>query len=327
MAKFQEFLTFIITLRCPNECLHCLVDAGPEREEEMNTVDLLTWIREAARYPNIRCIAIGGGEPFFYKKLPVVIAEARHRGLNVGVLTSAYWASDVSVAKEMLNELGHLTYLGISTDRFHQRYVSIERVRNAIIAAREVGVSEIAINVNYLREKESMLEEVKTELGMDLSRIKVFTSPVIPVGRAAREIPWKSFPFKEGFTKKVCQAINYPSVFPTGIVHACAGPLTALGEKDPLVLGNLYEESLSKILNREKQEHYLVHALRLWGPYTLAHWTMEAGLEEHLRGHYIPDDPCDLCCDLFSKPEIVQFLQEKMKEPSLRQEVARWRLF
>jgi len=65
---------------------------------------------------------------------------------------------------------------------------------HAIIAAQEMGIPEIVVNVNFLREKERAVAEVKSQLGLALSGVKVLASPVIPVGRAAKQIPWPSFP-------------------------------------------------------------------------------------------------------------------------------------
>ncbi len=70
--KFVEmpFLTnigFVMTYRCQVACKHCIIEAGPDRKEEMLLRHAFDWIKQIASFRNghIKGLSLTGGEPFF----------------------------------------------------------------------------------------------------------------------------------------------------------------------------------------------------------------------------------------------------------------------
>ena len=63
---FLKSIGLAMTFRCPISCAHCIVRAGPQREEEMSLEEAFEWIRQIACYRNghIKMLSLTGGEPF-----------------------------------------------------------------------------------------------------------------------------------------------------------------------------------------------------------------------------------------------------------------------
>jgi hypothetical protein len=53
-----------MTFKCQVACPHCIIEAGPQRSEEMTLTDTFNWIRQIAAYRqgHIRSLALTGGE-------------------------------------------------------------------------------------------------------------------------------------------------------------------------------------------------------------------------------------------------------------------------
>ena len=105
---------------------------------------VLDAIRQAANLPVMEEIWFEGGEPFLY--YPVLIEgvrEARKSGLDVGIVTNAWFATTVEDAKlwlQALAEIGGVS-VSISEDTFHGNDESDTSVtRNARSAADSLGI-------------------------------------------------------------------------------------------------------------------------------------------------------------------------------------------
>tara|TARA_B100001971_G_scaffold214981_1_gene256038 strand:+ start:8328 stop:9263 length:936 start_codon:yes stop_codon:yes gene_type:complete len=68
--------------RCNQSCLHCHVNAGPNRSEQMSrsTADC---VLEHLRYGNINTLDITGGAPELNSQFRHLVASARHMGVNI----------------------------------------------------------------------------------------------------------------------------------------------------------------------------------------------------------------------------------------------------
>jgi MoaA/NifB/PqqE/SkfB family radical SAM enzyme len=64
---FLRNIGFIMTYKCQVACPHCIIEAGPERKEEMLLSDAFNWIQQVANYREgyIKVLSLTGGEPFY----------------------------------------------------------------------------------------------------------------------------------------------------------------------------------------------------------------------------------------------------------------------
>ena len=69
--------------RCNQSCLHCHVNAGPTRKEEMTPETIAAVIAFIAASPDIRTIDLTGGAPELNPEFRNLVVTARARGLRV----------------------------------------------------------------------------------------------------------------------------------------------------------------------------------------------------------------------------------------------------
>lgn len=301
VARKPRYLGLVMTLQCPLQCSHCLVDAGPYRTEKIMLTEALHWIKEAATL-GMQIVGISGGEPFLlYKELVTLVSKISSLGLKSDVFTSAYWAKTKESAVRLLRGLKGLDCLNISVDIFHQEHVPLQNIRHALIAAKEVGIPNLSIGVCYTREEEKSLVG---KLGDSLEGVRINYQPVWPVARAAHEEKICSFP-SHRMSIAPCP-MNAIAVLPEGDALACCGPVVALQtrkQENPFFLGNLREHSLKEILHKCSEDD-LLRILRTWGPWKVALLAAREGLVPFKVFHKVNDDPCFLCYELFSREEI-----------------------
>lgn len=84
-----------------------------------------------------------GGECFLeYKTLTIGIEYAKQQGLSSRCVSNAFWAKSIEQAKNKLLPLKErgLVELNFSIGDSHQKFVPIERVMNATVAALQLGI-------------------------------------------------------------------------------------------------------------------------------------------------------------------------------------------
>ncbi len=324
--SFQARLAFTLTWRCNLRCRHCLSGdtlsrpANVSSDLDMPSAEMDKWIDEAGRSGKIRTLSFTGGEPFLvYENLITAVARASRQGLSTTVVTNAYWASSLQRARAYLSPLEGLGVLKISTDQFHQEFVPLDRVRNAVQAAAELGL-RVLIKFCYL-DRETELAALERQLDGLIAPAQINAEPVYKLGRAAHEL--EPHRFLNCDLDQPCVLADVPIVHPDGSVYACCGPtFTGPG---PLFLGNLYRHSLMEILEAS-ETNVLLHVLRLWGPWHL--WQLlqqEYGKE---LGGVEPDrtSMCSFCFDLMTNVLTQRLLLKKAGDPQLVYQTASGRL-
>lgn len=78
-----ETLQLNLGYRCNQSCLHCHVNAGPKRTEEMTTETIDAVIGFIAASPGVRTVDLTGGAPELNPNFRSLVVAARARGLRV----------------------------------------------------------------------------------------------------------------------------------------------------------------------------------------------------------------------------------------------------
>ena len=78
-----ETLQVNLGYRCNQSCLHCHVNAGPKRTEEMTAETIAELLACLDRNPGIRTLDLTGGAPELNANFRRLVREARARGLTV----------------------------------------------------------------------------------------------------------------------------------------------------------------------------------------------------------------------------------------------------
>lgn len=140
---FLKNVGLMVTYRCQIACPHCIIKAGPHRTEAVSIREAFEWIDQVVSYRggHIKILSLTGGEPLYDLDLLKKIAEygASH-GLFISAVTNAFWASSVSKATEILQELPEIRTIAISTDTYHLENIPFSQVRNAIRSAKKMNL-------------------------------------------------------------------------------------------------------------------------------------------------------------------------------------------
>ncbi len=325
---FLRNIGFIITYKCQVECPHCVIEAGPHRKEEILLSDAINWIQQINNYRNgyIKVLSLTGGEPFYnIGKLKEISDFGDTCDLLVSVITNAFWASTKEEAVRILKELPAIKILAISTDIYHQEYIPFERVKNALLAAKECGI-QYNIAVCTQNENDINYKETLNKLYEITEPDTIYTAITFPAGRALIRLGTLKYETSEEPPISACWAGSSPVVFPDGKVLACIGPVIDLHSSHPLILGNLKKNSLQEILDNAELNPIL-HAIRIWGPKKLISMVKEAGLNRYLPEKYIKNSACNACYCLMSNSKIVEFLTQIAMEVEFKRKVAYARIY
>jgi len=328
VKSFHQALGILVTMKCPLECAHCGVESSPRREEVLDCDLIVSRLREVGEQGKIKQLIITGGEPFSVRPLLHSILEvALEYDIYTYVQSSGFWASSKERAISTLTQLPRITHLGISADEYHESFVPLQYVKNALEAALECGMlPELCLRV-WDMENDPFLQHFYDVIGQDLlDQVYLDFEKIIPVGRGSQFISADQIQKNkiDHLSEGACDLAHQPSVDCDGKVLACCN--TRMARKYPaLQLGDLNKKSFTQMTN-EAEENYLLQAIRVWGPKRLAEIVIEQGMGDRLKGIYDKNNICLLCTDLLSQPEIVELLTEVLNTPEIKEELILSRL-
>lgn len=255
----------LLTYQCNLECDHCFVWGSPWQTGTMTFEKVRQILRQTKDLGTVEWVYFEGGEPFlYYAVLLRGVRMAASLGFRVGVLSDSYWATDREDALEWLRPLARLIQdLSISSDVYHSDGKLSPQARNALAAAKELG---IPVGVISIAEPEAM------SASPSVGQLPQGESAVMYRGRAAEELvarakhqPWVQF------TKCPYENLRDPGrvhVDPLGNVHICQG----------ISLGNIFRTPLKQICETyDPDSHPITGPLIVGGPvelvrrYGLAH--------------------------------------------------------
>lgn len=331
--KELPFLTnygLMLTYKCTIACPHCIVKAGPHRTEEMTAEDAFNWLEQIRAFTAEKGIKAGisltGGEPFYCMDLLRRVAdEAAGKGFLVSVVSNAYWASTREEALKTLESFGSVDFFSISTDRYHQEFIPLSYIRNAVYACKKLG-KEYDIAVATVSEEDPAYLSLIDDLLEFTEKEKIETALIATVGRAETAIDPGSLGFSSEPCKASCSMASFPILFPDGRVIACIGPPIVIPGHHPLHLGNLKQTPLREIL-REAESNTILHAIRVFGPSSLVELLREKGYGHLLSPSFQTDSICDVCNKLFSSREICAALEKVAADDFFTQKVAYGRYY
>jgi MoaA/NifB/PqqE/SkfB family radical SAM enzyme len=322
---FLSKLSIIFTDKCNITCRHCMPDCTPQKNRTLEWDELRTIIESASKIASLKALCFTGGEPFLFPSLLAdCIALASGFGLETTVMSNAFWAKSVEQAKKTLLRLPGLRSIGISTDSFHQEFIDIDRIRNAIIAANDLSI-ECAVRVCHLDSPDEEIEAVRQQLAEFNGLYELEHQPVQPLGRAEDEINYDRI-FSYDTKMACCRSADVQAINPSGFVTACCGGSGDWSCGHPLDFGNPLVDGMPEVVHRIESSMVL-HAVRLWGPAGLLHLAQQQALLEESA---CPDpgiqNICELCRFMVTDPERAGLLQRAVEKHDVQQEIAWARL-
>jgi len=241
--------------------------------------DIRQLMAECKKLETVNYISIEGGEPFLYYPITIkTMREAVKNSFRVEILSNVYWATCVEDAVEWIRPLteNQNTELSVSSDLYHGEAWVTEHVRNAVLAAKKLGIRVGILSIKYPQPTPKCPKQIEgVEVGLYELMFK---------GRAARRLTnlatvkksWKEF------TECPYEKLDSPErvhVDPFGHVHVCQG----------ISIGNTWQTPLSEIIkNYKATENSIVKVLMEGGPATLVEKFGLPHEEEYA-------DACHLC--------------------------------
>ncbi|MHC5007582.1 MAG: radical SAM protein [Planctomycetota bacterium] len=251
-------LHLLLTYECNYECDHCFVWSSPRQSGTMTLDQIERILEQAGALGDIEWIYFEGGEPFlYYAVLLGGIRAAADRGFRVGLVSNAYWATEVKDALEWLRPMaGLVEMLSISSDLYHGTEKLRPEAQNACAAAGELGIPVGVISV--ARPEAVDATEAVGQLPEGESAVMYRGRAAEKLAAGAAKRPWSELatcPYED------LREPGRVHVDPLGNVHICQG----------ISLGNLFRTSLAEICAAyDPDTHPITGALLAGGPAELA---------------------------------------------------------
>ena len=286
-----------ITSRCNARCGHCSAACGPHGRASLSTDRLQDIMSEAAELNRGTLeFALTGGEPFLdTEQLQSLIAHGHALGAIVSCVSNGFWATTLQRGVDVLQPLADagLQMLGISSSRFHRKYVPTDRVRHALEAARLCGIRsalKLAVTLDDMSADPDPLLVAATAYADETESFAV-----IGPGRSAGAVTESELIRPRGIPLGRCPSQD-TMIAADGRVLACcsSGPVSELHR-----LGDIHTETLAHALDRLDRDPVQLR-LREVGPASFLPAVVRAGHGSRLREGYV--DVCDLCTHLGSDP-------------------------
>jgi len=316
------------TSRCTANCRICGTSSHPLHPEKMSPQKARKYIEQISSIPSYKIIGFTGGEPLiFYKEILELVGVAKSHGLRSKIATNAFWATARKTAYEKLKKLrdNGLDFISISTDAYHQEYVPLERVLNAILSALELDLAvtiafihkpdngkELAKIIEFLRSfgledklifSRHLDPDIRQYLSMSYvdyieefkKRIYIRESTVSYGGRAMKfKNECTFYPLEEMPRDGCVQVGRVMLIMPSGNLLMCCTPIGF--DDNSFSIGNIDQEGLPVLIDKVRQDR-VIEYLEVRGPYYMMEALGKKGF--HFNTRYT--SKCHLCSQMIKK--------------------------
>ena len=330
-------LTILATYSCNASCENCCFGCNPSIKHRLSLSEIIGFIEEYQHYPNLTQVVFSGGECFLLgEDLNKAIGYCNSIGLGTRCVTNGYWAKSINTGMRKIRALkdAGINELNISTGDFHQKYVSIECVINAIYCGIKneldnvVLVIESTKNRNFTKESlvsSAYFEEMLKGL---TNNLKIIESPWMPMDykeiiEQEDEIYLNSenVKFKSGCTS----LFNNMIINPYGNIGICCGlsreliPELNYARSEFVNLNSILENACNDFL-------------KIWiyvdGPGKIIEWLASKNDKIQWQGKYA--HKCHSCLAIFNDPTIRKTLlshyEERVDDVLLRFSLAKQKM-
>lgn len=280
-VKRVRNIQFHLTNKCNLRCIHCYMDSGITRYEEVSVEKWKEVIdRAAARYGEI-FLSLTGGEPLLYKGYLEILRFAKEsKGASTGMISNGMLLDENKI-KELEKYLDNIQIsLDGATAAVNDRIRGKGVFNRVTQSLRMLGNSKIRVGLNIVVMKsnakdieENLYSYIKNELNdmeidLDLSsfvsegRGRDLSENVKPMDFAStlsytaehfvEEDSWMPTP---SYPRRSCGYGNTIDVYPNGDVSPCLTPR--------FIRGNLFKDGIDNVLDwiDAEREQSMVDAL------------------------------------------------------------------
>lgn len=307
-----QVLAFVLTDKCNAACQMCCFSCSPKKNTLLNKEQIKKYIKQAQEIGTFKAIAFTGGEAIlYYEQLKECMEYANNLGFNSTLVSNGFWAADYDKGYEMIKGLvaAGLTDISISVDQFHQEYISLQTVKNAIRICESFGILTALTLMDLKDEKSSSetMEKLRPEIyGKEL---KIY--PAFPIGEAVINITDEQIIKACNKNNAYCTFDRIITVLFDGTIMMCCSPFSS--EIKMTHLGNYETTKLSEAIKAFNRNDFL-YVLLLNQFSWFVDFAKKLGIE--VEDNY--SVPCHLCHFLFTNKEFVKAVQPFVKAEAER---------
>lgn len=298
-------VAILLTEDCNAKCKMCCDSRGLVRGKTLSNEELDRVLFNIREYELADCIGITGGEPLLYRNLIDQIMNYDFgREVRITLKTNGFWGRDINTAKKIISQYAHrLTYISLSYDEFHLPFISIDCIKNVILAAKENNIATDVVGC-FLKDSKTP-GEILDMLGDTAYYTKFCYQPVIATGSGAL-FPQESYIKILNVEKDTirCIAGQNPDILinPRLEVFPCCSQTI---ENTILKVGSLMENSLHEVI-ADIKHNYIINTILTEG------FTPFIQLLNNNDMSYPRDlsSPCEFCEFLFKDDAFLKLLNE-----------------
>ncbi|MEO7038539.1 MAG: hypothetical protein ABI186_00740 [Candidatus Elarobacter sp.] len=252
-------------------------------------------IDEAARISTFERIVFTGGECFLLgRELDGLIAHAHGLGFDTRAISNGYWATTdrAALARVTALRVAGLDEMMLSTGRFHQRFVPVERIAHAARATARAGILT-RITIEDCDQSEFDDAWLRAELAdaLDDGTLAISHDPWITDAGARSETRVTHDRLRAAGSARpgggCIKVLTTLSVTPDQELIACCG--FPLEELPGLRIGSVAETPLDQVI-RDAPNDLLKMFLHVAGPMGIADF-----VARYEPGYTLPGDPVSIC--------------------------------
>jgi organic radical activating enzyme len=313
-------LSVMPTFTCPAECADCGTVSSPRDRTNLPLDTILAGITQATRAGFANVVFTGGEPTLRWKDLLAAIAHARGLGFPTRLVTNAHWAVSLERAGERLDELlaAGLDEINYSTGDEHARFVPMERVVHATIAALERGLRpHVMVELREQRRvsKQDVLEHplIAALPAEERDRIHINESPWMPLD------PSRVERYPDGLVtnranvgvRTGCDSILQTYVLQAdGRIGSCCGLGMRIIPELNVALAQGEDFLLRAI--EEAENDFLKVWIHYKGPEKILAWAAEKDPSIDWEDRYA--HRCQACLRLYQDPVIARVVREHYME-------------
>ena len=324
----MKTIIFSVTEKCNIECKFCALGCSPKAVGSLSGSRMKDIIAESLQLFDIKNIVFTGGEPLLYKAdVSKAISYAKKNGIKTRIVTNGYWATTPLKAEKLLFELVKegLSEINISVDDFHQEFIPLGNVKNAVEASLKLNLPIHLAHKTYPESKSNkntyeklINKEIKDIKELNNQEIKeagiTFSSGItVPIGRHANKVALDDW--------KVYQPVNYMSncdnLLDSVNINAdeTLSPCCGLFDKKTSMFryAKLSELSLEEILNKASK-NAIYNWLAIKGPYEFRNLLKELNSNLLFSDEYYQN--CQICNEIFNSSEAVKTILKHLDKIS-----------
>lgn len=306
----MDYLTIslFLTVRCSSRCRHCGAWETQAARGDMTTDEITRLVAMMKEVPAVTAVGLSGGEVFVVRDLlSHAVSELRKASIPYTFTTNAYWAKDLETARELLSDFTDTVGIGFSTDQFHQEYIPVGRVINAVRAAVELSIPyNVRVTMAADDDEKKIMKDL-IDAGLPNPDVVGF-APVMYLGQAKDRISPEEFP--DDNPRRPCLSLRTPFVFSGGALYACCGEAGNIPGEHPLYLGNVFTDGLLSLIEKYDTDP-LLQAVYTIGPRAMWELLEEEPGDE--REALLLRSPCGTCRLLFEDEARTERVRQAME--------------